>query len=85
MNEKKIILQHEQQEGEGSQYVYIYLKEDLKNSKAGESKRQVSFDGYGGGEVKKEGLEFIVDFDENDKIIGIEIISNKDIVPDDLK
>lgn len=85
MNEKKIILQHEQQEGEGGQYAYIFLKEDLKNSEAGESKRQVTYDGYGSEEAKKEGLEFIVDFDENDKIIGIEIISNKDIIPDSLK
>lgn len=63
-------------------YSYVSLKENLKDSEIGESVRQVSYDGFDSDEVKREKIELILDFDKNDKIIGIEIISNRVIIPD---
>lgn len=80
---KNIILDYND-EGE-MKTAYIHLKSDLKDSKAGESKKQVTYDGFESEEAKKEGVEFIVDFDDNNKIIGIEILSNRDIIPEKLK
>lgn len=63
-------------------YSYVSLKENLKDSEIGESVRQVSYDGFDSDEAKREKIELIIDFDKNDKIIGIEIISNRVIIPD---
>ncbi|MBU1036599.1 DUF2283 domain-containing protein [Patescibacteria group bacterium] len=84
MTEKNIILSYEDDK-EGNSYSYVYFKKDLKDNKEGQSKRQVVYDGFDSEEAKNEKLELIVDFDENNKIVGIEIISNRDIIPDVLK
>ena len=85
MTEKKIILQLDNKDEEKNKYYYIYLREDIKDNYPGQSVKQVTYDGFGSEEAKKEKLEFIVDFDKNDKIIGIEVISNRDIIPEELK
>lgn len=75
MIEKKIIFQSSKDEGTDS--YYIYLKESLKDSKVGESVKQIVID--------NESLkgELIIDLDAQGKVIGIEILG--DIVPDKLK
>ena len=83
--EKKIILQYDDDYSEGNQYSYIYFKDNLKKVEVGEAKKQVSYDGFGSEEAKKERIELIVDFDQNNKMVGIEVISDRDIIPDELK
>ena len=85
MTEKKIVLQLDNKNDGENRYYYIYLRKDIKDNYPGQSVKQVSYDGFGSEEAKREKLEFIVDFDKNDKIIGIEVISNRDIIPDELK
>jgi len=80
MKEKKIIFQFDEQ-GNTS---YIHLKEAINNLKPGESKKQLIYDGYDSEEVKKFGIELIIDIDKSGKIIGIEIIG-EDRIPDSLK
>ena len=82
--QKNIILSYDDKEKNKNKYLYIYFKENLDEVEEGESKRQIIYDGYGSDEAKKEGLEFIVDFDQDNKIIGIEIISSKSIIPENL-
>lgn len=85
MKEKNIILQFDDKNDEDNKYYYIYLRKDIKDNHSGQSVKQVTYDGFGSEEAKKEKLEFIVDFDKNDKIVGIEVVSNRDIIPDELK
>lgn len=79
--EKKIILTF----NDKGDTAYIHLKESLMDMKIGESKKQVVYDGFDSEEAKNFKVELILDVNENGKIIGIEILTNRDIIPDELK
>ena len=80
---KKIIFTCEETEKGKTSYCYVFLREDIKAGKPGESVRQIVFDGYPTKEKKDFKGELIVDLDKDGKIIGIEIIG--DLIPDHLK
>lgn len=84
MKDQKIILSYEENQ-KGNHYHYIHLRENLKDLRIGQSVKQVSYDGFASEEAQNEKIELVIDFDENDKIVGIEIISNRDIIPKELE
>lgn len=66
---------------ENNHYYYLSFKDGSEKRSVGESVKQVLYDGFNSEEVKKEKIELVLDFDVNSKLIGIEIISDRNILP----